>query len=435
MKGVDYFGFLSAYPLVSVRLQSSSEGIAVRDEPRRRATFTGYYGMNNFGDDLFGIVCSAAARRYWDSDSKIVGPPIRGCAASCTMPSWYPTSIYGATGALGKASRLYSFARGLSGSDVFVMGGGSVIGGAARSSFRERMMRSAHAAGRVKLAAVGVSIDPAANAEAEDAVANFLAHFDYIAVRDKRSYELAAKLGVAERAHLGRDLAGLLPLVAAVSPDASGAAQRRSGEFIRVGVAPCNYGVTKYGAPDKKKVLAALVGELVRLAASRPLQVDIFSLNDHLVYGDYELAAALEKSLLERGVTTQMQRYRGRSPLSIVDAIGECDAFISVRLHGAIVAYLQGIPFAIVDYHPKCNDFADEVGLPSVLRIRAGEDDISAVIGGALSALLNPGNEPALSRATYCEQAEEIFKLAPWLVNPRSDTTSDRTADPVVSEA
>lgn len=407
----------------------------MRDKPRLRATFTGYYGMNNFGDDLFGLVCSAASRRYWDSDPKLVGPPVRNCEVPCTMPSWYPTSIYGAPGPLGKVSRFYSFARGLAGSDVFVMGGGSVIGGVARSSFRERMMRSAHAAGQLKLAAVGVSIDPAADAEAEDAVASFLANFDYIAVRDKRSYELAAKLGVAGKTHSGRDLAGLLPLVTAVSPDSPREAQSRHGESIRIGVALCNYGATKYDAPDKNEFLTALTGELVRLAASLPLQVEIFSLNEHLVYGDYALAAALERNLHERGIATQMQRYRSRSPLSVVDAIGECDAFISVRLHGAIVAYLQGIPFAIVDYHPKCNDFADEVGLPSVLRIRAGGGDISATIGGAISALLSPGSEPTLHRAKYCEQAEGIFKSAPWAALSKSDKASNRATDPVASGA
>jgi polysaccharide pyruvyl transferase WcaK-like protein len=338
--------------------------------------------------------------------------------------------LYGAPGLLGKASRFYSFARGLSSSDVLVMGGGSVIGGVTRSLFRQRMMVSARASGKLKLAAVGVSIGPIESVSAEDAVARFVESFDYISVRDKRSYDLAVRMGVSEKVHLGRDLAGLLPLItdisnaAAGAAGAAGAARRDGGDGVRIGVAPCNYRASSYDAPGKEQLLEALTEQLVRLAGSRRLQVDIFSLNEHAVHGDHALACELEQKLVDRGVGTCMQRYRGRSPLSVDQAIGECGAFISVRLHGAIVAYLQGVPFAIVDYHPKCNDFADEVGLSPVLRIRAGEGGLANSIGGALAAMLSPGNEPALPRDVYCEQAQDIFTSAPWSVPRTSEIGS-----------
>lgn len=380
------------------------------DDSRLRTTFTGYYGMNNFGDDLFGVVCTAAARKYWGGDPRLVCPAIQGVDARYTMPSWYPARLYGTSGPFGQVSRFCSFARALSGSDVLVMGGGSVIGGSSRTSFRRRMMVSAQKAGKLKLAAVGVSIGPIDNAEAEDDIADFVSHFDYIAVRDKRSYDLAVKMGVAEKTHLGRDLAGLLPPVAVADAPRSGP--------IRIGVAPCNYNVTNnnYAAPDKQALLSALTRELGRLAALRPLQVDIFSLNEHPTHGDYALSSTFERSLLQRGIPARVRRYRGMSPLSMVQAIGECDAFISVRLHGAIVAYLQGIPLAIVDYHPKCRDFADEIGLPSALRIPTG-DGLSTAVANALALMLSPGNEPTLSREVYSQQAQEIFKCAPWSVN------------------
>lgn len=397
------------------------------DNSRLRTTFTGYYGMNNFGDDLFGVICSAAARNYWNGDPRLVCPAIRDVDASYTMPSWYPPAIYGAPGPFGKISRFYSFARGLSGADVLVMGGGSVIGGPSKSTFRQRMMVSAHGAGKIKLAAVGVSIAPIDNVEAEDTVAEFVGRFDYISVRDKRSYDLAVKMGLAEKTHLGRDLAGLLPLVTAASLDAPEVAERRRRGGVRLGIALCNYNVTNnnYDAPNKQDLLSALTRELARLATLRPLQVDIFSLNEHPVHGDYALSMVLERRLLKCGVAAQVRRYRGRSPLSMVQAIGECDAFISARLHGAIVAYLQGVPFTIVDYHPKCNDFADDIGLPSALRITAG-GDVSAAVGDALAAMLTPGKGPTLSRELYSRQAQDIFKCAPWSATSEIQTAAER---------
>ena len=29
-----------------------------------KIVFTGYYGMSNFGDDLFGLVCASGAARF-----------------------------------------------------------------------------------------------------------------------------------------------------------------------------------------------------------------------------------------------------------------------------------------------------------------------------------------------------------------------------------
>ena len=102
---------------------------------RPRIAFTGYYGMRNFGDDLFGVICTRAAERYWNAAPRLVGPPLAGMTGVSTVPAFYPRDWYGAMGALGKGSRLLSFASATIGSDVLVMGGGSVITARARQSF------------------------------------------------------------------------------------------------------------------------------------------------------------------------------------------------------------------------------------------------------------------------------------------------------------
>ena len=99
-----------------------------------RVGFTGYYGMRNFGDDLFGVLCAAAARRYWNAEPTLVGPTLQDAQARGTWPKHLPADWFGSTGSVGKAARLFGFARGLQASDVLVMGGGSVL--TARESFR-----------------------------------------------------------------------------------------------------------------------------------------------------------------------------------------------------------------------------------------------------------------------------------------------------------
>ena len=384
-----------------------------------RVGFTGYYGMRNFGDDLFGVLCSAAARRYWNADPLLVGPPLDGAPARAMWPAALPADLYGAPGAIGKAARVVGFVRGLHASDVLVMGGGSVI--TARESFRKPMMLSAARRNRVQLAAVGVSVGPFPDAASESAAAAFVSQFSYLSVRDRRSYELARRMGPEHIVHEGRDLAGLLQSVAPVHADPAKDEDRKG--VARIGIAPCRYQVrADHPAPTPSQWHDSVVHAVTRMASSAPLEVEIFSLNGHPQHGDEAMSEQLRQRLRERGIATQLHAYAGGDPLSTVAAIRRCDAFISARLHGAIVAYLCSVPFAIVDYHPKCRDFADDIGLPSNLRIDGGAHDTAAFMH-VVDALLNDDSARArLSPAVYAKEAQDIFQCAPWSIPYTSHT-------------
>ncbi|MEJ1097955.1 MULTISPECIES: polysaccharide pyruvyl transferase family protein [unclassified Pseudoxanthomonas] len=377
-------------------------------ERNLRVSFTGYYGMRNFGDDLFGAICTAAAPHFWDARPRLVGPAIDGVSSRYTMPAWYPPGTYGATNVIGQASRLYSFLRAVRDTDVLVMGGGSVING--HGSFRRPLMLSAQRRGRLQLAAVGVSVGPFGDKAAQDSAAAFMRHFSYISVRDRRSYELAATMGVADRVHHGRDLAGLLPLLL---PSSQRPQLPTPGEPLRIGIAPCRYSVrANYPTPEPSALQASLIESLVQLNTRYRVQPEIFSLNDHPEHGDLTLSEALQQGLSAHGISAKLVRYRG-DPIATARAIGKCDAFVSTRLHGAIVAYMLGVPFMIVDYHPKCVDFADDVGLPWSRRITAQHHGVADFAQG-FEAMLGEHDIPTLAHEDYTQQAQEIFLRAPW---------------------
>jgi len=378
-------------------------------ERELRASFTGYYGMRNFGDDLFGAICAAASRRFWGASPRVVGPAIATVDSLYTMPGWYPPAAYGGSGLVGKAGRLYSFLRGVRDTDLLVMGGGSVING--RSSFREPLMLSARRRGRLQLAAVGVSIGPFENTAAQESAKAFINQLSYLAVRDRRSHELAIELGAGERVHRGRDLAGLLSLLL---PPSERRRLPAPGQTLRIGVAPCRYSPRlDYPTPGTKALQDSLVGALKDLRARYRLEVEVFSLNGHPLHGDVELARTWQQALSAQGIPARQIRYLHCDPVATVRAIAACDAFISTRLHGAIVAYMLGVPFMIVDYHPKCTDFADDIALPASRRITARRNDAPAFAHG-LETMLDGEDMPGLSREDYALQAREIFRCAPW---------------------
>ena len=377
-----------------------------------RASFTGYYGMRNFGDDLFGAICAAASRRFWNATPRVVGPTIAAVDALYTMPGWYPPAVYGGSGFLGKAGRLYSFLRGLRNTDLLVMGGGSVING--RGSFREPLMLSAQRRGRLKLAAIGVSVGPFEDAASQASAKAFINRLSYLAVRDRRSYELALEMGLGERVHWGRDLAGLLSMLLPTSGRPRLPAQ---GEKLHIGVAPCRYSPRPgYSTPEPTALQDSMVEALKTLNTRYRLQVEIFSLNGHAIHGDGELAQAWHRALAAQGILARQIDYLHCDPIATARAIAECDAFISTRLHGAIVAYMVGVPFMIVDYHPKCADFADDIGLPASRRITAQHNGTDAFADG-LETMLGGRDLPSLSREDYAAQSREIFLRAPWAVS------------------
>jgi hypothetical protein len=77
------------------------------------------------------------------------------------------------------------------------------------------------------------------------------------------------------------------------------------------------------------------------------------------------------------------------------------------------VAYLEDVPLIIIDYHQKCRDFADDIGLAMAQRITAKRHGESA-IGDSLMSLLDGNAAPAISPEVYARQSQDIFKRGPW---------------------
>ena len=75
--------------------------------------------------------------------------------------------------------------------------------------------------------------------------------------------------------------------------------------------------------------------------------------------------------------------------------VGECDVFIGTKYHSIVFAYIKNLPLLIINYHQKCQNFAEEIGLPEFAVIQPEE-----ILNGKFSEYFNRFQEnPKMFRA------------------------------------
>jgi len=371
-----------------------------------KITLNGYYGFANYGDELFNLTTALAARRWWAGHQvDILGPRVTGIEARFRVPDWFPSSLYTAPGFAGKLSRLSFLGAAMLTRDLLVYAGGSTL---SLGSIMKKIQRMAAERGLTRFAAIGVSIGPFADADDEAEAARLLRKFTYFSVRDRKSVACLERMQVPIQPLLARDLVGALPLLLpAESKDEQTAAPT-------LGVSICPYERFYRGDPaieDRRN--AALSEGIARFAKREGLRVRIFCLNTHPRWGDAALSGQLQGLLQARGVEAEMISARDNL-LGCWRGLGACTAVLSVRLHGAITAYLLSVPFALVEYHTKCTDLLEDIGQPAALRLGAQLDDPAAV-DQILEQLFRRPAPPALPRETYTAEAALNFTRVPWV--------------------
>lgn len=375
-----------------------------------KIAFTGYYGFSNYGDDLFAVVCSWAASKYWpDHRASVIGPPVKGADAHFRVPPFLPKSWYSSTGLAGKLSRLSATACAVLANDVIVLAGGSTLASLGSNNMH-RVQQLAAKWGVTRLAGIGLSLGPFHSCADEQSCEEFLKRFAYLALRDRGSYDLAVSMDLPYKPIQARDLAGMLPLVAEIEP-------ARPGQPRPLGVALCNYESYVGGDMEIERRRNDMLFEAVRdFAGKRNMPVRVFSLNSNQTTGDDVLCGRLAGFLTEAGVENEVVRTSG-GVMDIWQKIGQCSALMSVRLHGGISAYLAGVPFCLIEYHKKCGDFLDDVGQHSSLRL-GGEVSSAGEVAAVLERLTENAPHPTLDCGSYVEESKLNFTAAPWAERP-----------------
>lgn len=367
---------------------------------QRVIAVAGYYGMSNYGDDAFGYICSWGARTYWGAEKiRVLAPKIDRLPGEWfAVPALLATS-FERNDILGRATRLVYKTVPVASASMIIQGGGSTL-----SSVRKNESKWLHGKlaeyGNKQLVGVGVSVGPFKSRVARLSVEKYLQQFSYLSVRDGASYANALKMSLPYEPVLAADLFGLFPQMYAPPT-----APPRAEERPILGISMAQRG------PGFVKRNQFIVEGLRRFSSARRVRIRIFILNSHPQTGDGGISSRLAKALQDVAEVEIVHRDIGVP--AVWRSIATCRAFLSVRLHGAISAYMAGIPFALVEYHPKCTAFLKDVGQDDTRRLQLGLESSTRVIDVLERLWTGEGPEPRLKPAGYAHRAATNFTAFP----------------------
>ena len=343
----------------------------------KKAVFEGYYGYRNAGDDSFVEVSAWGARKYWN------------VAETLFLGSDLPKTSYNTSGLRQQRFRgqnrfetMYHVFTG----GIFLSAGGSTF---------EATFPWHHARGlallrkrlrdRIPIGAIGVSIGPYRNMEAERQYREYLKHLDFVAVRDTRSFELVSSYALPYKPIDAFDLAALLPLV-------YGNPERPLGNQVNkvIGVSICHYERYERGMDQSKerKREQYILDLLLRLSRAVQAKFRFIEFNGHKRVGDRSFLRSVMAHLSKNSKADMEFVPYSSDVRSVYNAIADCSLVISTRLHASVFACFSGVPFFLIEYHQKCSDFLDAIHYEPQYRLGDGRGEASSVVE-LMSEILN----------------------------------------------
>ena len=299
----------------------------------------GFYGNLNAGDDFFQVIIAKAAKDkvVFTSNENITGHRLNYIG---------PNRFRGE-----QKLRMLCF---LLRYRKFLTAGGSVFENKSEMFSFRRMAILLSYVMNIKIEAIGVSV----NDTSPDGDAWF---YDKILTRDKININKAHIDHGVDLAYLWLD--GIKPIETS----------DYTNKLRKVGLIHCPFESVRGLDVNQEKERDTNFLRLARTIAKQNSveEVVVMVLNGHQSDGDEAKANLIIQELVKLDVKLTKLRYVS-NPVIYLNEIENLDFVISTRLHGAIFSHLSRTPFALFEYHRKCKDWLDDIGVPDYMRIADG---------------------------------------------------------------
>lgn len=322
--------------------------------------FTGFYGNSNTGDDAFVEVASWGARKIWNKTENKFLAIEANLPKTLTPSKGYPLTV----------PKTYQLQDSLlvRNCDYLISGGGSTIHNELeKSNVKYKALQRKLRKKDIQIGGIGVSIGPFKSIKDERYVEHYLKNIDFLAVRDKASFDYVSSLNLPYTPINAFDLAALLPEIYNFAP---GLKQLNKVKTIGVSVCPHESIQKDLDVKNEIKRNEKTVELLKSIDEKEQVHFKFFIINGHPKIGDYALTmetihkvAPKSYEIIEYSKDTQY----------IWKSIANCDFMISTRLHAAVFACFSNTPFMLNEYHRKCTDFLFNVGYNDQYRLYDSE--------------------------------------------------------------
>lgn len=362
---------------------------------RRSAVLEGYFGMRNAGDDAFCVVAtSVLSERLGFARLAIVAAhedlPILPALARGILPR--PPRTRGHTRAATVAGKLRH--------RLVLHTGGSTLQRMNQRRCDEALLQRT---GSISCHGLSVSVGPFRNTDDERSIREFLKRFHSISLRDAGSFERTDAMSLDVPLCRSFDLAVLAPGRLRSVTRCSQRSRPRLGVALRL------FESVEGGSIEvEHRRILRTIGLLKAVAELVDYEPVLLAFNGHPSKGDVGLANLIADEL-KAVVPCTVESYEG-DVASMLAAVASCDAVLAMRLHAGVFAYATGVPFAMIDYHPKCVEFGESVGLPPDL-VFAGDGSDLADQAARMAKLLTDDGPSLLSLDTARCMALEGFDL------------------------
>lgn len=191
---------------------------------------------------------------------------------------------------------------------------------------------------------------------------------DFITVRDKKSYDYLKKWGYT-RTLLSFDFAVLLKEMT------DNIKHLKNKKIIGLSVTP--FFSIYHNNFEKDIMLVDKIANILEycLENEKQTEIHLFIFHGGSRNSDIWITKLLQKRLKKNiQIKTRVKIIDyNPDPIKILAHVGECDIFIGTKYHSLVFAYINNLPMLVINYHPKCQNFAEEVGLPEFAVIQPEE--------------------------------------------------------------
>jgi len=258
-------------------------------------------------------------------------------------------------------------------SSVLVMGGGTHIYDqgnlfarlAVLSGWLASMMWAKLSGARVWL--IGIGIEPIQTKWGVFFAKSLFGLADFISARDSTSFQIAQSMGFKRKSVQSFDLTALLLDFVASLPQQESCGTIQDSKLASpktIGLAILPFFEIYAGDKSTDKLFVQRIAESLNKWLEKDDKNTVCLFTTKGASKDHDV---LVTNLLRASLTPQ-ERVQlipyDSDPLQTLAKIGRCDAFIGMRYHSCVFAYLSRMPLLMINYFHKCEALADDIKLP-----------------------------------------------------------------------